>query len=200
MKKQLVVLVAVCLLLLSGCGFMVLPHDDDASLPEPPFEFTPKPAAVTATVNSEAEPPFEFTPKPKPTSGPTAAVTSAPTPAPTPVPTPVIVTTPCSICEGTGKCFSCGGDGILYGDEPCLQCSDGKCFMCGGTGVIVTTIDPQKTPGAGDCTICGGSGICNVCGGLGYYLYDNYGDYGKIECDPCDGTGDCPYCDGTGKE
>lgn len=204
MKKHLIALAAVCLLLLAGCGSAALPNHDDSSLPEPPFEFTPKPAS---TEDSVPEPPFEFTPKPASTPAPTSMPTPVPTPVPTPAPTvepaavPTAITETCFICNGTKVCNMCGGDGINY-DRTCIGClyqePVGACFYCRGTGVII--IEPARTPAPGDCHICGGSGDCNICGGIGHYHYDNYGDYGEIECDPCDGSGDCKYCNGTGKE
>jgi hypothetical protein len=41
---------------------------------------------------------------------------------------------------------------------------NGKCFVCGGSGVIITTSNPQ--PAGGACHICGGDGRCTVCGGV----------------------------------
>lgn len=48
----------------------------------------------------------------------------------------------CSICDGTGKCTYCGGDGYLHSrasdkeDRNCTHCRnhDGKCTYCDGTG------------------------------------------------------------------
>lgn len=48
----------------------------------------------------------------------------------------------CAICDGTGKCTYCGGDGYLFSrasdkeDRNCTHCRnhDGKCTYCDGTG------------------------------------------------------------------
>lgn len=47
----------------------------------------------------------------------------------------------CAICNGTGKCQTCGGDGYLYSsasgkeDRNCTSCNTtGKCIYCNGTG------------------------------------------------------------------
>ena len=200
MKKQWIAVFIACCLLLSGCSFSsaTLPNHDDSSLPEPPYIFTPKPVS---TENSEAEPPFEFTPAPKPTSRPT------PTMVPTPEPSvePVVIKEECSMCEGTGECFSCGGDGSGYGDEQCLMCyhdGDGKCFMCGGYGYTTYVESPEEPLAPGVCAICRGSSICQVCFGQRGLYVPTYGQDGEdwVDCSGCDGTGDCDYCNGTGKD
>ncbi|QBG46396.1 hypothetical protein EGM51_02920 [Verrucomicrobia bacterium S94] len=60
----------------------------------------------------------------------------------------------CSVCNGSGKCPRCGGDGLcesLFDDRtyPCTACREnkGKCRACGGTG--------EKRV---RCSACGGSG------------------------------------------
>jgi hypothetical protein len=42
----------------------------------------------------------------------------------------------CSVCEGTGKCQKCGGDGKVYLLLTCSECKgSGKCQACDGTGI-----------------------------------------------------------------
>jgi len=41
----------------------------------------------------------------------------------------------CSVCDGTGKCQNCGGDGKVYLLVTCSVCKgSGKCQACNGTG------------------------------------------------------------------
>lgn len=48
--------------------------------------------------------------------------------------------TPCSICNRTGNCQTCGGDGYLWSsaadkeNRNCYSCRNGKCTNCNGTG------------------------------------------------------------------
>lgn len=56
--------------------------------------------------------------------------------------TPEFAKPDCSICHGTGKCTTCGGDGYLWSsaadkeNRNCYACHnhDGKCTYCNGTG------------------------------------------------------------------
>lgn len=51
-------------------------------------------------------------------------------------------TVPCGVCNGSGKCTKCGGDGYLYSsasgkeNRNCTHCHThrGKCSSCGGDG------------------------------------------------------------------
>lgn len=66
-------------------------------------------------------------------------------------------TVTCETCHGSGKCWICGGDGIIDymppGSQWCAACSGtGKCYTCGGSGSHA-------------CTNCGGSGV------LVYWMY-----------------------------
>lgn len=49
---------------------------------------------------------------------------------------------PCTLCNETGKCFSCGGDGVdddfrgsIWGTRCTLCDGTGKCTACSGTGI-----------------------------------------------------------------
>jgi CheY-like chemotaxis protein len=44
----------------------------------------------------------------------------------------------CILCEGSGKCPTCGGAGKLSNGELCSNClGNRKCYLCGGTGKMV---------------------------------------------------------------
>ncbi len=49
----------------------------------------------------------------------------------------------CYKCKGTGKCFWCGGKGMICTNPhfntwvDCAHCYNGTCLTCGGDGVII---------------------------------------------------------------
>lgn len=60
-------------------------------------------------------------------------------------------TVTCETCHGSGKCWVCGGDGVIDymppGSQWCAACQGtGKCYTCGGKGWH-------------SCEECGGSGL-----------------------------------------
>jgi hypothetical protein len=51
-------------------------------------------------------------------------------------------TVECDECQGTGKCFFCGGSGSAANKKPCSGCQPpgtGRCSKCSGTGKMFET-------------------------------------------------------------
>jgi len=52
-------------------------------------------------------------------------------------------TVECDECQGTGKCFFCGGTGKGQNQKPCSGCQPpgtGRCSKCSGTGRMYETV------------------------------------------------------------
>jgi len=52
-------------------------------------------------------------------------------------------TVQCDECQGTGRCFFCGGSGETTEKKQCSGCQppgSGKCSKCSGTGRMFETV------------------------------------------------------------
>jgi hypothetical protein len=72
----------------------------------------------------------------------------------------------------TETCNKCGGDGTVI----CETCNgSGKCWICGGDGII-----DYAPPGSQWCAACYGTGRCYTCGGLGNHTCASCGGSGVL--------------------
>lgn len=99
-------------------------------------------------------------------------------------------TTTCALCDGSGVCWHCNGDGFRDGRR-CKICDGEKtCDVCQGAGRReVLVIDGQDYVYCGECH---GSGKCTYCDGSGK-------DPNTIFIFNKSVTSKCPFCSGGGK-
>lgn len=69
-------------------------------------------------------------------------------------------------------CPKCNGEGTVV----CWEChGSGKCWVCGGDGII-----DYMPPGSQWCAACQGTGICPECGGKGWHTCEECGGDGIL--------------------
>ena len=103
---------------------------------------------------------------------------------------------PCGLCDNTGICTLCDGNGDGIGNHPCVRCEEnGKCPY---------DDDP--------CSYCKGSGECHICDGEGTRIVSNssnhssnygdsyYNDYDYSYDSSINSKTICPSCGGGGRK
>lgn len=98
-------------------------------------------------------------------------------------------------CNGTGKCYQCGGSGVVYFMYMANYCpiclGTGKCGLCHGAGKRYVKKQQVPVPSSGNS----GGGYS---GGSSSSSSSSSSNNGRIRCKYCNGTGRHPRCNGTG--
>lgn len=101
----------------------------------------------------------------------------------------------CSMCSGSGRCFTCGGRGQIFGvwgASICPICLGSRiCKMCNGSGTIVSIVDTKTGVGTvnGQVIVVDPVQKGNSQGAIGSSPNKTGSKTSIKECSVCRGTG-----------